>query len=608
MALIQARPSRGTLAFFGLVALGVLAARGWERHERTVERRDGPIAEDALRLTRCVVGPSAWSLLTGDNAPQVQELWAGRLAAQVRLLTTRPQAEGWFRRCAPLADRVARRLEDSPTAPEGSAGVARSLARLLSDRGATPERRLDVAEDESLARSLAALLVAVRAMSPGAEAHWDVYGRAATDLVAPVLPPLPRWRPLDPTWERPVLASADALSYRSARDGMVHRYEADGRSFRDVVVGPGVPWLEPPRDGAVRVETDDGPRMATATALLPFPDALRSGAGTFDGWSLEVSPSRRALLVQDGGTVTLYTGPSDGPFAWAPDRGARVGPAESVLAAVFAPEVTALGPGWRVSMLVPRLDDAALVQRLVRPDGTSLPEPVEPLRSPEVMTDAVDASAARISTCAAGDARYLIVLSEHALTTLRVEGRRIARASTTGVWPRDRAVGVQCDARRVLVGTDPTTARGGWYLTDFDERGVVPRLLEPLVPGPEARVQALTLHPDGVLATVSSRGSLRTFLQPRRGGAWTSQGMATLLEWPERFTLVLSRVSAQAEGARLTLLVEGVRNRTVWVPPAPGARPTPENPNANRPTARVESTAFAWLLGSSDGGRRFETL
>jgi hypothetical protein len=260
-----------------------------------------------------------------------------------------------------------------------------------------------------------------------------------------------------------------------------------------------------------------------------------------------------------------------------------------------------------VSLLLPRVDDAALEQHLVLPDGTTAREGLSPLQSPLAPTDAVDAYAARIVPCAVEDVRYLVVLAEHALTTVRVEGARSARASTTGVWPRDRTPGVQCDAQRVLVGTDPSTARGGWYLTDFSERGPVPRLLEPLVPGPEARVQALTLHPDGVLATVSTRGALRTLLQRRAGGAWTSQGIAALLDVPERYTLALARVSAQAEAARVTLLLEGVRNRTVWVPPAPGARPTPENPNAGRPTARIESTPFAWLLASTDGGRRFET-
>ncbi len=605
MPLFTVRPSRGAWAFFALVALAAAGARGYDRRERTIARRDGPVAGDALNLARCVFGQDAVWLLDDTGLTDRQGVWSRRMADWLRDTATIPQAPNWPARCAPLAEHLATRLDATPAAPERSASVARTVASDLQSLTRDRFALLNAVDGDGLSDRLAGLLAQVRGMSSGAVGRWDHEAPVTlSDLGHVRQVRLARWVPLAPGAERPVLVSASVVLYRSPADGGLHHLEVDASGRRETLLAAALPLREPSHGDLARAEADGGPYLVLSTPsprVVPFPEALARGDEAVGPWESALTPEVIALLTDDKGSLSLRTTPRDGAAVWSGPW--AVGPGESALGAVVAPEPMGDAEALRVSVLRPRVDDAVLEQYLV-PPGT---DPSVALAATSVVTTpGVPAFGARVTTCSAGSVRYLVVAAESVLTTLRVAGPVVRTAQATGVWARGRTLTVTCDEHRAVVGTDPTSARGAYQLFDFVHPGAPSTVvLEPPLVGPAARVEAVALTGGDVVAVESNRATLRTYILESRGGTWRVGGLVALLTPAPGPVRTLTRVTALGSARQLTLLLEGTGS-----PWPPSERPHDDNAPADNPdddtaTRQRLVTPFVSLLVSTDRGVTF---
>lgn len=626
MALFIVRPSRGSWIFFGLVALSALAARGYEHHERTVDRRDGPLAATAIELGRCVLG-DVETITAERTAPDALAIWTHRTADRLRVLASAPQDGGWPNQCALIADRLAMRLSSQAGHSARTIELAHTVAYQLQNVGHDGTSLVNLADNDAFAEQLAALFMQVRTLSDRATEHWDrlPVPAAATDLAHPTVLDFERFRPVAPGWERMQIVGPDAVYFYARGSATTVRASFTNREFSGVALG--VPVLDGWHGEALRVENNDGPMFVTPRGLEParvtaFPTAMAHGSERFDAWEVASTSTTQALLSTDLGTVRLRTSPIEGALVWTPP--VTIGPQESALVAVVAPEPEDTGERFRVSVLRPRIDDAWLEQYVVtlRP---ALPSPAAPSARPTVANApatsptgehsvGVDALAGmtlevgpptmaasgvvmfggRIATCASGSVRYLAIHADRntsELSVLRIDGDEVTVTHAAANIPRERPWVFTCDVDRALIETDPSVPRRGVFLAEFPRfAGASLALLEPPLVGPSPRVEALALMTDAVVAVTSNHATLRTWRLPRGEREWAVQGLIGLLDQTSRPLRTVRHIDAVASGSVLALRIEGTET-PIPPPPPPG---TDENHPAPPPPPPVAYTALSY--------------
>ncbi len=608
MALFVARPSRSSWVFFVLVAVGVAAARGYGNYERSVVRRDAPVAELAQDLAACTFGTdSAW-LLAGPT-PAV---WQDAIGSWMRRAVAAPQDPAWLSRCVPYAGRLAERLGRTASANEATVAIANALHHSLQEAARDPLERVALVDSDVLPRQFVALFDRVRALSEGAREGWravplhhDQFGLVPTARTLPL-------RPLPASLLHPTLLSGSAFAAFSTVDGAAHRFEfgRPGGPARESVAGPGVP-VGAARDGVLRVDSDRGLGWLLGgvdARVVAAPDDLAiAGDPSRFAWDVGATASTAALLTVDYGSLRVRATALDGRPAWTAP--VAVGSDESATAAVMAPD----GDAWRVTVLRPLVATGALEQYTVREAVSAAPAaPAAPaatraltVEGPARVASDLSLYDARVLTCASGAVRYFALVTEQDATVLRVEGARVRSSHTAVLWPRNREVTLACDEGRALVGTMPAMARTGHFLFSFRPReGDVALAVEPPTVGPAAAVRAVVLVRDGVMALVANAGALRAFRQRLRPGLrgaapWEPAGLVALAAPSPQWTRSFTRVEAVATGDRVTMIVAG---GLVQHLPRPA-----EGQEANAPPDAPPVPYFT-LAGSNDGGATFWSL
>lgn len=612
MAVFVAKPSRGTLVFFGLVVAGVLAVRGYERHEVRVVQRDGPASEEALRFAQCLTGPHAVWIFREPDGPNVQARWGYTLTEWMRVAVTAPEVEGlapdatgvWPLRCTEPLRGLTTRLRRVGGA-QSTALDTEQLASLLRDASVSPLHLAARIDDGRLGDAVARVLAETYALSTGTRARWVI----PVGGVAPEGPWPPRWRPLPPGVQRAVVAAADAVLTRGLVDGVAHRLRFDGRRVHDEVLGPLAPWDDTARGALFRASSEVGPvalGLGDTVRAYAWPQGFSAAAYPQSvQWQGHAAAGRFALLALDAGTLSL----------WAPLRPAgdaattptvTLGPTESHLAAVLGP-ADDVGPAWRVTALRPALDDATVVQYRARLEGDAVVAEPVPVQLVPADAPPVALQGARFATCTAGAAQYLAVMGERTLSVMRSGRDGVVEVASVAVqWPRARTAQLHCDVRRALLGPvepEMLQAQGAWQQVQFDGGGGNIAALQMPVAGDAAqRVMAVALAPEGALAAVHTGDALRVLRLDADGTTWRlGPLLATLRPTPDQRRTV-ERVVMRAEGARLVALVQG-GTQTLLPLTAAEREMSPRPPPRYSPA--VPFTLVAW---SDDGGRRFVTF
>jgi hypothetical protein len=595
MALFVARPSRGSWTFFALVALAAVTARGYARYERSVVRRDAPLAAHAQDFAACFFGrDAAW--LLADDSPAV---WEDRFSQWLRATVSVPQPSDWPGRCVPLAEGLVERLQRAAgsSAPLVAAGRdARERLREMSGVRARA-RRVEAADTEALARPLAALFAGVRNLSLGTRAGWrptpahlDRYSRLT-------LPQNLRLRSVPAEFEGLTLAGGDSLLAFSPRDGRVHRLAIANRGLRDAPLASGV-HVGAPQGAVLRAETDQGPAwmlLAAGGGALPMPaDFTYEGDPARFTWDAALTDAHLAVAALDHGTARLFVTARDPAAVWSPPL--ALGEPQAERAVLVAAE----GDRWRVTTLHAEASDASLRQHLVRRAATA-PFALTAEGPPVVLRERVPSFGHRVATCASGDRRYLAVVEPTHVTVYRVDGASVASARQEAVWPAGYDLALRCDEDRALLSVAPVISRNGHWLFTFDEAADATPLEVPL-DGPGAMLRAVELTADAVVAFVSTEGALRSLRRRARSGsaaAWEPGGLVALTYAANGNERTFARLDVSARGDRLALLLRGTY----------GLRPprTPQEAQlrATRSPPEPRPEPYVSLLASDDGGMTF---
>ncbi len=612
MAIFVAKPSRGTLVFFGLVVASLAAVRGYARHEVRVERRDGPASEEALRFAVCLAGGHAGWIFRDPEGPDAQARWAYTLTEWLKVTATAPElatlsldrSTAWPLRCrAPLEGLSERLLR------VGGAGVTAShasrLGSLLRTASQSPQHLLAAVDDGSLGNLTAQVLAETYTLSTGTRSRWIM---PSTGPEVPTGPVTPRWRPVAPTVQRVVPVAADAVLSRGYLDGITRRLRfVDGR-LEEERVGAVVPWDEEARGALGRASSEVSPvalALGPSVRVLPWPEDFTAAGLPRDArWHGAWSSDRFALLAEDFGTLSVWATPDDGP-GWTPAR--VVGPPESHLAALLGPDTSPSDTspaGWRLTGLRPVLDEAAVVQYRLRPVGRSLAS--ETVRVRRVPDDAAPIAlrGARFVTCSDGPTQYLAAVGQQAVTVLRARGDDLVEIATRPVqWPRHRAARLQCDATRALLspdGTEPIARPWAWQLFQFAE-GLpnAAQLPMPVGLASNTEVYAVGLTTEGAVAVVGTPEALRVMRLGSDGTTWTPGSLLMTLRPALQQRRAVQQVTLLTEGDRVLAFVRGDTQTALPLTLA-------EREAVPRPPPRYSPPApFTLIAWSRDGGQRF---
>lgn len=596
MALIHARPSRGSWAFFALVALSTAASFGWARRERSVVRRDAPLAEHAQELAACVFGRDAVWLLAGESSV----VWEERFSQWLRGAVSVPQDGAWPGRCVPVADGLLDKLQrnsSSPAALITSARDARDRLREMAGARAVL-RRVEAADNESLTRPLASLFAGVRDLSLGTRAGWRPAPAHVNRYGPPAIPQLLRFRPVPPELERVAPVAGDSVLAYVPRDGRTHRLTIAPRALRDAPLASAV-HVGAPRESLVRAETDQGPTwvlLDPGGGAYPMPaDFAYAGDPGRLAWDAALTPAHLAVALLDQGTARLFVTPRDRPSVWAPPL--ALGDPQAERAAV----VVADGDSWRVTTLHAEASDASLRQYVVRraPDA---PNALSVEGTPRTLVERVPSFGLRVATCAAGDARYLAVADTTHVTVYRVAGDAARQARAEVTWPQGYEPALSCDATRALLSASPALSRNGHWLFTF-RGGTSAVALEPPLEGPGAAVRAVVLVADAVVAFVSTEGALRSFRygtrEDWRASPWEPAGLVSLAYTADGNERTFSSLEVSARGDHLAILLRGQYG------PRPPRSPQEAQARAARTPPEPRPEPYAALLASDDGGMTF---
>ncbi len=633
MALFKVRPSRGSWAFFVLIAVAALTRRQWAHHEQQVIRRDGPAAESARALATCLFGADIAWLMREDEAgtpPQKldaaaqQSLWAARIGSWLQVRVAGSLQSDWPSRCVAPLDELDLRLraasQHSPRITDTIREVRRGLQPPPTPRlefGQSVEdptsrarawqiELLRVVDDNTLPTQIASLFSDVRDLSAGTRDRWTPTVFHLESYPPISAPEVPRWRDVSAAHQQAVLASPTVYFYRSLTDGRTHRVDFDRRSLNDTELGAAVTWREPPRGGVLRASTESGGAViplepTTRVIALPNePGETRRGE-TFD-WQSAVSADGLVWMTRSQGTVRLRALRFEEPNHWT--DAVTLGTPESQIAAVVAPEPLD-ATRWRVTLLRPRAIDFAVEQNVVAvtPSGLTVTPSVR--HNPVVFP-----SVQRLLTCGTDSVRYIALLGTGAIAVLRIEGEqlRVADAAMATVWGSDYVL--RCDAGRALIVSDPPEQVPIVVATFPVGRE---QTVETVPQVPRARVGPMRrgelpwrpcevlLVDDGLVAIAAHGVSLRAWRRPLQATQWEPGGYIASLAPNLETVRGLRSLHGMSQGRALALWIEGdtVTRRSETVVD------TAENNADGGPRVVETRTPYRVLMMSENSGRSF---
>jgi len=620
MAIFVAKPSRGTLAFFGLVVAGLAAVRGYARHEVRVERRDGPASEEALRFALCFTGGHAGWIFRDPEGGDTQARWAFALTEWLKITVTAPgvvtgtvgdRANAWPQRCIEPLQGLSQRLHRVGGASSTAAQVNR-LTTVLRSASESPQHLVAAIDDGSLGALVAQVLVETYTLSTGTRSRWVLPSPVGAEV--PTGAPAPRWRPVGADVHRVVPVAADAVLSRGFVDGVTRRLRFANGRVSEEAVGAVVPWDEEGPGGWARASTETAPVVVTlgsSARVLPWPGGYTlEGLANSARWHGAAASARFALLVEDAGSLYTWATPGDtGDAGTTPAWSAplRVGPSESHLAAVLGPDITpsvAEPTGWRVTALRPTLNDALVVQYRLRLDGATLVSETVPVRRVPEDAPAIALRGTRFVSCTADTTRYLAAVGIEAVTVLRVRGDDVVEVATRPLsWPRHRTMRLACDATRALLspdGAEVLSRPWGWQLFQFGES--VPNAAA--LPMPESlnaltETHAVALTAEGVVAAVTTPEALRVMRLGVDGATWSPGALLTTLRPAPNQRRTIERVTLHAAGDNVLAMVRGATQTAIPLTAT-------EREMVPRPPVRYGSSeAFVLVAWSADGGQRF---
>lgn len=640
MGLFKVRPSRGSWAFFVVIAVAAVTRRQWGRHEQQVIRRDGPAVESARSLATCLLGANtAWilrddgyppaargSTASGTPAPDPQrDLWQHRLASWLQIHAAGPLDHDWPARCVTPLDELDQRLQRSrqrTPALRESLGAVRSMlletaqaeTRRHGDPGPREELlgRVDDRTDNSLPHQLALLFSDVRALSLGTRDRWSPQPFRLEQYPMPADPAVPRWHDVPADQEQTVLASPTVYFFRRVSDGRTHRVDFDRHGPNEAEVGAAVVWRQPPRGGVLRASTEQGGAvvpMEPATRVVDLPDepgVTRRGE-TFD-WHAATSTAGMAWLTRTQYSASLRARRWDDPRGWSAP--VSIGFPGSQLGAVVAPEPLD-DTRWRVTLLHPGGIGLVVEQRVVSfPEGAA-PTDTEGARPVPVTFPLLR----QVLPCESDAVRYFALVGPAPTETqqpkvtpfavVRVEGAvvRVWQRLLDGTW--DDPPTLRCDAHRALLVAAPSTMNGRAVVVTFPAADDPSDQVVPPMPYDErsSRPRELLLVDDGVVAVAVHQAALRAWRWPLRSTRWEAGGFVATLSPAVRTARMVSSMRAVSQGSSLAVWVEGA---TVWH----RTESVPATEQGGAATTRdVEvHTPFRVLMSSEDGGWSFAGL
>lgn len=628
MALFKVRPSRGSWAFFVVIAVAAVSRRQWGKHEAQVIRRDGPAVESARALATCLLGPNvSWILRDEDDPPpgqsppatprppltppERQARWAERLGSWLLPHAAGAADHGWPSRCVAPLDELDHRLQlSSQRTPQ----LSRNLGTV---RGMLRRSRVDLLgavddpTDASLPRQLAQIFTDVRELSLGTRDRWTPTPLRADQYPMPPEDPVPRWRPVHPAQEQTVLASPTVYFYRSSWDGRTHRVDFDRNSRSDTEVGAAVLWREPARGGVLRASTERGGAvipMEPATRVVALPDEPGvTRHGDYFDWQSATSADGMVWVTNANGTVRLRARRWD-DAGWG--EPVALGFPQSPVAVVVAPEPLD-DRRWRVTTVRPRAVDRMVEQHVVTTAGGAAPTVApgarpEVVRLPEVL---------RTMTCGSEAVRYVALLGplkeqrrddpRTPVAVVRVEGAqvRVWQDELAGQWGAEPTL--RCDAGRALLASDRDPAvEARAAVVTFPVAGAPSVERVTALPYDRVgRLRELLLVDDGLVALSANTSALRAWRLPLHETRWEPGGFVAALTLSAEVTRAVRSMRAVSQGRSLAVWIEGdaVTRRTVVVPPTEsGGEPTRRTSESRAP--------FRVLMMSDDSGRTFAGL
>lgn len=574
------KPSRGTVIFFGLLAVGLFARYAMNRRDESIVARDAPLAHSTRRLLRCVIGRDAERMLWPRPSDDDTRPWAVKINAQLRATVTEPQDNSWPARCTPIAQRVAAKLATTPNATAAHSAAA-EVVRHLETLSSSPTNAITIAENGRLGTALATLTIEVIKSTVGTESGWQSpLAHERTDLFPVRTARIPQGNTLPSRVDGATFAAPEWVLYQDVNDRRAHSLlfrERGGPS--DAVLGAGSPLRVAHGATAALLATDEAdallPLEAVRSAPIPLPVAVRNGEHIIESWQYARSMGHRWFAYVARGRLHVWSTPANGAVSWvervpntlldtpvaavalvALPEPTETTPATQVADAGVAPEArpnTAAAPSVGLYAYILRYAARGMsVERwsFARPAETTEPseQGAQPTAVPRVetqpaaremvtrqvlLTERRPLARARVRACVAGSTAHFVAASDDDYAFFRVS----ADGAVTGDVPTARVGALSagrfefsCDEQRSLLLADAVGRSGAMLLFDG---GRDPRLLG--VPLPAIAVQrtidAAALVPNGVLAFVRTPGSVRVFTTTD-SNSWVGGALLALLEAP----------------------------------------------------------------------------
>jgi hypothetical protein len=583
MALFTVKPSRGTIAFFVLLGLGLTVRYGYNHREQAVVARDAPLTHSVRRLLRCVVGRDADQLLWPRPADDDTRVWAQRLNTRLRLAVTEHHSAQWPTRCVTMAQRVMDRLGASTVANRSYSHAAESL-RLLNSMTSSRATAIAITENGRLGVSLAQLALETIKSSIGSESGWtsplpfEPMDLHPLHLAQPALgTALPRGADVA------TFAAPEWILYQDIADRRTHAmlFGPNG-SPQDVVVGAGAPLRVQNNGTSTLLASDDSDALLPLETRRPtpvqLPPAVRSGLHHIEGWQSVKSAGHRWFAYTDQGTAHVWSTP-EGSTRWeeripvqfrdipiaaialvgepetsAPEAQPAAGaerngaPPVGVRAYVLRHAVHGVAfERWDFAPPAPAALAHASAADAATPSSAELQNPPqltafsliasaqEPMRRTVLAAETVALHRPRARVCVSGTRAHFVVTADEAYAFFSAS-QYTARASSllasrVGALSGGR-VEFSCDGSRSLLLADVAGRPGALLQYDSDSDSE-PRLMPIALPEltVERKVDAAALVPGGVVLLLRTPSSVRSFVSTD-GHSWLGGTLLAALESP----------------------------------------------------------------------------
>ncbi|MDP3276219.1 MAG: hypothetical protein Q8Q09_13550 [Deltaproteobacteria bacterium] len=558
MALLTVRPSRGTVAFFVLLGLGLTGRHLFAKREQSIVERDAPLAHGARRVLRCVVGQDADRLLWPRPAGDDSRLWAAVINRRLSLMVTQTQqTPGWPRNCVPIAQRLAQQLAGSS---EGTRAYPHSVTalRFLTTLARSSDDAITVADNGSLGTALADMSIAILAASAGAEVAWtSQLPNEFNDLRSPVLTVTPVGQALPRTADGLTFAAPDWLLYQDATDRRAHALLFREQRVTDVVLGPGAPLRVLAGRDATLFATDEADDLLTLDVARPqpvaLPEPLRDGRFRIDQWQSVRSGESRWFAAISTGQMRLWSTPT-ATAQWV-ERSRPETHSEALAGIALLPlQSPPATPATRAA------DPLASAPQTAAPEGvtafvlrhgargvfveqwdhTLAPDPTapsvllsQPVRRTTLLSETRPLVRPEVRSCVSGSTAHFVVLSDDWIVFYRVHNGRVDASDMPTQRVGARSTGrldFSCSGSRALLLVDLVGRVGAMVLRDETSRE--PQLLPFPLPQLTATrsIDAAVLVHQGVLSIQRTPGSIRAFIYAR--DRWTGGSLLATQEPP----------------------------------------------------------------------------